>query len=113
MSFDESPNDQVSIRLRILRSTLDVVTKYEKEHDLKTSSHTKAINQIIMEHDKLQKQNETAHSINDVLQMLDKVSEKLSSLEKSITAQIEQQQCCKKIYKVQIQARGKKSCHLK
>jgi len=41
------------------------------------------------------------------------VFEKLSSLEKNITAQIEQQQCCKKIYKVQIQARGKKSCHLK
>ncbi len=83
MSFDESPNDQVSIRLRILRSTLDVVTKYEKEHDLKTSSHTKAINQIIIEHEKLQKEITIAHTLDDVLRAL-------SLLETSITEQIKQ-----------------------
>jgi hypothetical protein len=85
MSFDESPSDQVSMRLRISRSTLDVVTKYEKEHDLKTSSHTKAINQIIIEYEKLQKEITIAHTLDDVLRAL-------PLLEASITEQIKQAQ---------------------
>lgn len=110
MSFDESPNDLVSIRLRISRSTLDVVTKYEKEHDLKTSSHTKAINQIIIEYEQLREQNKTAHSIDDILHSLDKVFEKLSSLGKNNMAQIEQQQCHRTNRKIKIPVRR---CHLK
>lgn len=83
MSFDESPSDQISIRLRIARSTLDVISKYEKEHELKTSSHTKAINQIIMEYEKLQKEITIAHTLDDVLRAL-------PLLEASITEQIKQ-----------------------
>ena len=83
MSFDESPSDQISIRLRIARSTLDVISKYEKEHELKTSSHTKAINQIIMEYEKLQKEIAIAHTLDDVLRAL-------PLLEASITEQIKQ-----------------------
>lgn len=85
MSFDESPSDQISIRLRIARSTLDVISKYEKEHELKTSSHTKAINQIIMEYEKLQKEITIAHTLDDVLRAL-------PLLEASIAEQIKQAQ---------------------
>ncbi len=108
MSFEIEDNEgkKVEMRFIISKSARQIIDAFKKQYGIRT--YAAAINQLIMEYDKLQKQNETAHSIDDVLQMLDKVFEKLSSLEKSITAQIEQQQCCKKIYKVQIQARGKR-----
>lgn len=93
MQPDENP--KVQIRLRISENTQQTIAEFKKQHEAKTYSD--AIEKMCVAYEKLQKEITVFHTLDDVLQSLDKVLEKLSSLEK--------QHCAKTNRKIKIPVR--------